>query len=59
MIKAIKHGIIGVVIGLAITGFIAFVDPSEWSLQRVMVFVGHASFWGPFGTALAMRKAIT
>jgi len=57
MVEAIKRGVIGLTIGLGISGLIMFIQPVPWSWQRTIVAIGFASFSGPFGTVLATRRA--
>ncbi len=56
MLHAIVRGVIGVAIGCGITFFVSLNNPPPWMLTEVMVAVGMASFFGPFGTALGCKK---
>ena len=56
MRNAIVSGIIGVAIGCGITFVISLNSPPPWTLTQVMMAVGMASFFGPFGTALGCKK---
>ena len=56
MLHAIVKGVIGIAIGCGITFFVALSDPPPWTLSEVMVAVGMASFFGPFGTAIGSKR---
>ena len=56
MLHAIISGVIGVAIGCGITFFVSLNNPPPWTLIEVMIAVGLASFFGPFGTALGSKK---
>jgi presenilin-like A22 family membrane protease len=52
MFRALLAGIIGVIIGCAITFVVSLVNQPPWELGGILVAVGMASFFGPFCTAL-------
>lgn len=56
MRNAIVSGVVGVAIGCGITYVISLNIAPPWTLTQVMVAVGMASFFGPFGTALGMAR---
>ena len=56
MLQAIVSGIIGVAIGCGITFFVSLNNSPPWTLTEVMIAVGMASFFGPFGTVLGCKK---
>jgi hypothetical protein len=57
MAYAFTSGLIGLVIGLAVTFLIALLFPPPWSLYQILTSVGFAAFFGSFFTSLFMPRA--
>ncbi len=55
MVEATKCGVIGLAIGLGITFVMSLNHSGPWGVAEIMVAVGMASFFGPFGTALGAQ----
>jgi hypothetical protein len=58
LLEAVKRGTLGLTIGLGICIVIATCEPASWTIERILVAVGMTSFFGPFGTVLAIQKKL-